>query len=442
MEKCSNIEIDKEFSFAKGDIIVIGCSSGPDSMALFDMLLKVREKYELFLICAHVNHNVRRESFTEAIFMRDYCNKNDVRFETMTIDKYGDDNFENEARNIRYRFFEDLVYKYNAKYLMTAHHADDLIETILMRLVRGSNMNGYSGFKSFVDMGDYYIARPLIRFTKDELIKYNEVNGIPFFIDSSNNQMKYTRNRYRKIVLPFLKDEDSLVHKKFLKFSNTLNEANKFIEKERNKAVNRVIKNGKLIISKYLELDSYIQKEILYYMIQEYYQDDLILINDRHVELIQGIIKSKKNNTSVNLPNEVVAVRSYDNLFLKKEMDELTQYEIELNEYAELPNGRSIKFVEDIYSNSNDICRLNSSEISLPLCVRTRKFGDKISLKGMNGTKKIKDIFIDSKIAIDERDLWPVVEDSMGRILWIPGLKKSKFDKKKSESYDIILKYC
>lgn len=442
MEMCNNIEIDKEFRFFKGDVIVIGCSSGPDSMALFDMLLKVREKYDLYLICAHVNHNVRIESFTEAIFMKDYCNKNNVRFETMIIDKYGDDNFENEARNIRYRFFEELVYKYNANYLMTAHHADDLIETILMRLVRGSNLSGYSGFKSYIDMGDYYLARPLVNFTKDELISYDKANKVPFFIDSSNNKMKYTRNRYRKIVLPFLKEEDPFVHKKFIKFAQTLTDASKFIEKERNKAVRKVINNGKLVISKFLELDSYIQKEILYYMIQEYYQDDLILINDRHVELIYSIIIGKKNNTSVNLPNEVVAVRSYDFLYLKKEMDELTQYEIELNEYAELPNGRVIRVVEDVYNNSNDVCRLDSADISLPLCVRTRKFGDKISLKGMNGSKKVKDVFIDSKIAADERDVWPIVEDSMGRIVWIPGLKKSKFDKKKSENYDIILKYC
>lgn len=441
MEKCSNIQIDKEFKFSKGDIIVVGCSSGPDSMALLDMLLKIREKYDLYLICAHVNHNVRLESFTEAIFMKDYCNKFNVRFETMTIDKYGDDNFENEARNIRYRFFEELVYKYNANYLMTAHHADDLIETILMRLVRGSNLNGYSGFKPNVDMGDYCLVRPLINFTKDELITYDKENKIPYFIDSSNSKMKYTRNRYRKVVLPFLKEEDPCVHKKFIKFAQTLTDASKFIEKERCKAIRKVICNGKLIISKFLELDNYIQKEILYYMIQEYYQDDLILINDRHVELITSIIVGKRNNASVNLPNEVVAVRSYDSMYLKKEMDELTQYEIELNEYAELPNGRVIKVVDDVYNNSNDVCRLSSTEVCLPLCVRTRKFGDKISLKGMNGTKKIKDIFIDCKISAEDRDVWPIVEDSLGRIVWIPGLKKSKFDKKKSENYDIILKY-
>ena len=172
------INIEDNFKFNIGDTIVIGCSSGPDSMALVDMLLKVREIYQLQLIIAHVNHNVRSESYDEAIYMKEYCEKNNLLFETMTIEEYGDDNFHNEARAIRYNFFETLINKYEANYLMTAHHGDDLIETILMRMVRGSNLNGYSGFKEIVDMGTYKIARPLIKFTKEELLQYNVENNI------------------------------------------------------------------------------------------------------------------------------------------------------------------------------------------------------------------------------------------------------------------------
>ena len=106
-----------------------------------------------------------------------------------------------------------------------------------------------------------------------------------------------------------------------------------------------------------------------------------------------------------------------------------------------MPNGHNIKHVKDEDNNSNFICRLSSEEIMLPLTVRTRKIGDKITLKGNGGTKKIKDIFINEKINVNDRDLWPIVTDSLGRVVWIPGLKKSKFDKKKTEKYDIILKY-
>ena len=106
-----------------------------------------------------------------------------------------------------------------------------------------------------------------------------------------------------------------------------------------------------------------------------------------------------------------------------------------------LPNNHYIEKTIDDSDNSNNVCRLDTSEITLPLIVRTRRFGDKIKVKGLNGTKKVKDIFIDKKISLDKRDSWPIVVDSRGNVVWIPGIKKSKFDKKKSDVYDIILKY-
>ncbi|MBP3799888.1 MAG: tRNA lysidine(34) synthetase TilS, partial [Bacilli bacterium] len=305
----SSINIEEEFKFEENDSIVIGCSTGPDSMALLDMLLKIREKYNLLLVCAHVNHNVRKQSYEEKKYIEKYCLDNKICFETMTIENYGDDNFHNEARNIRYNFFEAVVMKYNAKYLMTAHHGDDLIETILMRIVRGSNLNGYSGFKKVVDLGSYKLVRPLIGFTKEELVNYDEENKVKYYIDSSNLKDKYTRNRYRKVVLPFLKSEEENVHKKFLKFSENLTLANDFIEKERDKAIKYVIENGKVNITKFNALDKFIQKEILYFLMQIYYKDDLILLNDRHIELLESLINSGRKNITVNLPNEVLAIK-------------------------------------------------------------------------------------------------------------------------------------
>ena len=435
------ISIEDNFKFNTGDVIVIGCSAGPDSMALVDMLLKIREKYSLSLIVAHVNHNVRVESIDEALYIKEYCVKNSILFETMTIEKYGDDNFENEARNIRYNFFENVVYKYGANYLMTAHHGDDLVETIMMRIVRGSNLKGYSGFKMIVDMTDYKIVRPLIYYTKKELEEYDEMNNVKYFVDKSNSSDKYTRNRYRKYLLPFLKSEEENVHLKFLRFSDNLSAACNFINKERDKALRRVLLADALVIDKFILEAPYIQREILYYLLSEFYQDDLILVGDKHIDLILDLIYSKRANSFVNLPNDVIANKCYNMLELKRDVFEITNYEIEFDEYATLPNGHVIERVLDTSDNSNSICRLDSSEITLPLIVRTRRLGDKMAVKGMDGTKKIKDIFIDSKINLTERDSWPIVVDSKGKVVWIPGVKKSKFDKKKVDSYDIILKY-
>ncbi len=435
------MKIEDNFSFQNNDVIVVGCSSGPDSMALVDMLLKIRDKYQLCLVIAHVNHNVRKESYEEAEYLKEYCEKNNLLFETMVIEEYGDDNFHNEARNIRYNFFESLVRKYNANYLMTAHHGDDLIETILMRMVRGSNLNGYSGFKETVVMEGYKIVRPLIHYTKQELEDYVKDNNIKYYVDSSNDKDKYTRNRYRKYLLPFLKEEDVNVHHKFLKFSEELDSASRFIAKSRERALNRCVENGVLRLDLFAREDAFIQKEVLYYLLSEFYQDDLILISDKHIDLLFELIYSGKANSFINLPNEVVANKSYNMLELRRETLEITTYEIEFDNYVLLPDKHVIEAIEDTSDNSNNICRLNSEEIKLPLIVRTRRVGDKMKVKGLDGSKKLKDIFIDKKISMYKRDSWPVVVDSEGKIVWIPGIKKSVYDKKKIDSYDIVLKY-
>lgn len=423
------------------DVIIVGVSGGPDSMALLYLLKEVRKKINISLVCSHVNHNVRKESAKEKIFLENWCQQNDILFESMIIEKYGDDNFHNEARSIRYRYFESLVEKYHAKYLMTAHHGDDLMETILMRLTRGSTLRGYGGFYQEVTKGNYTIIRPLVYATKKEIEDFNKRKKIPYVIDQSNKKTKYTRNRYRKVALPFLKKEDPNVHEKFLKFSNLIKEYDEYINIQVQKVFSKVYQNNMLNISKYLQLEKLLQDKILYNLLEDIYQDDLILVNDRHISLIKRLINSSKKNTYAYLPNHVKIIKEYDSLKLVCDGEIPDDYNIELIDYAVLPNGKHLEMLDTCDTNGNDVCRLDSSDLSLPLYVRTRKHGDKMSLKGTNGHKKIKDILMDSKIPMQDRELWPVVVDSKDTIVWLPGLKKSKFNKQKNEKCDIIIKY-
>ena len=425
-----------------GDCIIVGVSGGPDSMALLHILIRLKKALDLQIIVAHVNHNTgRKGQFEEQKFVEEYAKKNSLVFETMTIKEYGDDNFHNEARSIRYNYFNSLVKKYHAKYVFMAHHADDLIETILMRIVRGSTLKGYSGFSKTVKMSNYYIIRPLIQVTKDEIYNYLNKNKIKYMQDSSNTKDVYTRNRFRKYIVPEFKKEDKMVHEKFYKFSKTLLEYNAYIERQVDKIYKKIVPDNVLNIEEFLKEDELIQKEIIYKMLEKNYQDDLMLITDKHYELIYNLIKSRKANATIHLPNNIGAIKSYNNLELSKIDIKDNIYEIQIEEYLNLPNGKNIEIIKESKTDGNDICRLDLKEVKQPLYVRNKRDGDKMTIKGMLGRKKISDIFIDDKIATKDRILWPVVCDADDNIVWLPGLKKSKFCKEKNEKCDIILKY-
>ena len=440
MEEVYNF-IRKEIGLSVGDTIVVGVSGGPDSMALLYILNEFKNKMDLNIICAHVNHNKRKESEQEKIDLENYCKKNNITFEYIKVTNWEDDNFHNEARSVRYNFFEELVYNYGAKYLMTAHQGDDLIETILMRIVRGSTLKGYSGFSRIVDKGDYKIIRPLITVTKDEILKFDEKNGIQYAIDESNNEDHYTRNRYRHTVLPFLKQEEPNIHKKFLKFSETLLKNSNYIDSVASKEFNKVFQNGNLDIDKFKSLDPVIQTKIIYNILEKIYGDDLLIVGNAHVDLIFGLISSNKSNSVVHLPNNVIVVKSYNELTFSYDDDVNDQYEIQIDEIVNLPNGKIIEKVDETNDTSNYTIKLNSKEVTLPLYVRNRRDGDKIKLKGINAYKKVSEIFINEKIKTSDRNSWPVVLDSKEEIVWLPGLKKSNLDKKNTEEYDIILRY-
>ena len=310
-----------------------------------------------------------------------------------------------------------------------------------MRMVRGSTLRGYSGFSKLVDMGDYIIVRPFINITKNQIYEYNKKYKIESIVDTSNAMDIYTRNRFRKNVLPFLKKEEPLVHDKFYKFSKTLLEYNEYIDKEVRKKLKRVYSQNVLNIEEYKKEDSVIKMKIVYYILEQIYQDDLMLITDQHARLVYDLIHSKRANVTIHLPNNVKAIKSYDTFVVIQDKEVNNHYEIELINYMNLPNGYNIEVITDSKLDNNNYCRLDETEITMPLHVRTRHNGDKMHVKGLLGRKKINDIFIDEKIPVKERELWPIVVDSKGVIVWLPGLKKSKFDKSKDEKYDIILKY-
>ena len=418
--------------------VVVGCSAGPDSMALLSMMIEYKKDK---IVCCHINHNVREESKKEEEYLRDYCQKKGVIFETMMIGSFHENNFENEARKKRYAFYEKILNKYHSKYLFLAHHGDDLIETVLMKIVRGSNITGYSGIKETSYVNGYYIIRPLLDYTKDDLIIYNNERGIKFFIDKSNDDINYTRNRYRKKILPFLKNEDKNVHLKFREFSNTLIKYDDFVKDMVKEYINKEYHRHTLSVNSLRSLHPFLMENVIFYVLNDLYDNKTDIVKRKHVDSIIKLIMGNKPNNEVILPKNKVCFREYDKLSLGPIMDKKEDYKLELRDNNVI-GKHVIRIIDNTKENGNDICLLDSSKIMLPLYIRNRKEGDVIRVLGLDGTKKVKDIFIEKKINLKERDEYPLLVDSDDNILWIPNLKKSQFNIKNKEKYDIILKYC
>lgn len=420
----------------KNDVIVVGVSGGPDSMCLLHLLNDLKDVYNLKIIVAHMNHKVRKQADIEEKYVRNFAKNNDLIFELYELKEKISSNFHCETRIIRYNFFEDLVKKYKANYVMTAHHSDDLMETILMRIGRGSNLKGYSGFEILSNKDNYKIVKPLIFYTKDEIVKFMDDNNYKYYIDNTNNEDDFLRNRYRHNVLPKLKQENKNIHEKYLKYSKVLLDADNFISNYVTSIINKIYIDNKLNISLFLNEDIYIQKRIIEYLLSTIYIDDLYKVDDNTVEEIIKIIYSKKPNASILLPNDIKIIKEYDKLYIDN--DKSINKVINKDLYYEDINI-IIKEVNTSSDKSNNTIRLDTNELSLPLYFRYRHDGDKIFIKNNNGYTKLKDIFIDLKIPKNKRNEIPILCDNNDEIIWIPMLKKSKFDKEIDEKYNLII---
>ena len=199
-------EVSKEKTF------VLACSFGPDSMALFKMMLDAG----LNFVVAHVNYRKRKESDFEEQSLREYCKKHNKVIEVLDLkDHKYTKNFQAEARELRYKFFAEVAKKYNAEVVFTAHQLDDHLETYFMQKDRG--YVSYYGIKPFSEIFGVKVMRPLLDHTKKDLEEFDIRNNVPFSIDVSNLSDNYTRNKIRHSIIDKLSYEDK---QKYITFAS------------------------------------------------------------------------------------------------------------------------------------------------------------------------------------------------------------------------------
>lgn len=426
----------------KDDGIVIGLSGGPDSVCLLHLLCSVREELNLKLAAAHINHMIRgEEADGDEEYSRQLCEKFDVDFFALRKDVEGyakekGMSSETAGRKVRYDFFNEVLKKKGYSKIATAHNANDQAETILLRIMRGTGLDGLAGIP--VKRENKYI-RPILFMKREEVEEYCKKNNLEPRIDATNLEKLYSRNKVRLDIIPYMKENfNKDVVEAINRMALLLQDDNKFIVEEVNKVYKEycIEKTDKVIIQKEVfNKNSAIIGRIIRKSIKKVNgnQYDVEL---KHIKEIENIQKVSTNKT-VDLPYGIFAENVYGDIHIKlkkfiksNKYDELV-YEKELIDEETIEfNGYTFSFkvlnnIENIqFTKNNCIKYFNYDKINGNIIIRQRKNGDKMNPFGMKGNKKLKDIFIDMKVPKEERELIPVIQFG-DDIAWLVSLKLS-----------------
>lgn len=428
----------------KGARILVGVSGGPDSLALLHYLWNRREELQLTIVVGHFDHMFRgKESYEDLLFVENYCNNLHIPLEVAQKDvlKYIEETGKSTqvaARECRYAFFEQVMEKHRLDFLALGHHGDDQVETILMRLTRGSSGHARGGIPVKRNFARGKIIRPFLSINKEEIERYCLRNELHPRLDPSNKKDLYIRNRLRKEVLTSLKRENSLVHEHFQRFSEEIQEDEAYLQQLTVQAMNNLLekKNNERVvlnIKPFLSLPNSLQRRGIQLILNYLYEERPNSLSATHLTQVLTLIKKTQPSGTLHLPLGLHVIRSYEKCVFQYSLQKEQDYYFEIHRPGTitLPNGSKITmeygkpFVDEAPMHT---VILDPHVVKLPLIVRTRKDGDRMNPKGMSGSKKTKSIFIEEKIPIIKRDEWPIVTDSNGEILWLPGLKKSHWD--------------
>ena len=204
--------INKYNLIQKGDKIVIGVSGGPDSMCLLDSLYYLKDKLNIEIFVAHINHMIRKEADEETEYVKDYCKNKNIKcyVKKVEVEKLAKEQklgTEEMGRKIRYEFFKEIAKKENANKIATAHNLNDNVETVLLNLLRGTGVSGLKGIEIKRIENDLEYIRPIRECERKEIEEYCEKQKLNPKIDKTNLESIYNRNKVRNDLIPYLKRE-------------------------------------------------------------------------------------------------------------------------------------------------------------------------------------------------------------------------------------------
>lgn len=442
----------------RGDSVIVAVSGGPDSMCLLDMLCKLREKLNIKVSAAHINHCLRgEEADKDELYVEQFCKKHEVDFYSLKADvhKIAEEkaiSCEMAGREVRYKFFEELKEKINAQKIALAHNANDLAETILMRIMRGTGSEGIIGIKP---VRDYIYIRPILYCTRTEIEEYCCENELGARIDKTNLESIYARNKVRLELIPYMQENfNKDIIATLNRLADTMKVDNEFLEIKTEEAYEEhcvkrdaavMIKSG--VFKEHHAILTRVIRKALSSLSGSSYNFEKVHIYD--VIKIQKGISGKK----INLPKNILAINEYGNVKLAigdavELQKDIREYTLKVNEENIFPSKNDAFILElkdrDTINNikgNRFVKYFDYDKIHKAIYFRYRRDGDKIVPIGMSGSKKLKKVFNDCKVPAEKRDEVPIVCFG-SEIAWVVGCKVSDMFKIDNKSKKILcIKY-
>lgn len=433
-----------------GDLVVVGVSGGPDSVALLDLLHRLREEYRLKLHVAHLDHSLREEAPLEAEFVKRLaCSYHlPVTVETADVPAYARDrrlSAEVAARELRYRFFSSVSARTGAKRVALGHQADDQAETVLLNVLRGT---GLTGLKGIPPVREPYV-RPLIEVRRASIEAYCAFRELKICLDASNVQPVYRRNRVRHELIPLLeRDYNPAVVQALCRLAAIAREEEEFVAGEAAEVYREILTPKEagpgLKIKRLKAVPAAIARRVVRRAFQDLtggpYELDFL-----HTEEVLNLL-CQDAGKEVALPQGVRAIRSYETLLFRKEKEpEIPYFEYRLETRGATPVPELSLAVEtrlqdpgrDAAALPPDEALLDYDSLQPPLYVRRRRPGDVFHPFGYPAPVKLKNFLIDQKVPRYLRDRLPLVVDATG-IVWVGGVRIGERNRVTSETKNCL----
>jgi tRNA(Ile)-lysidine synthase len=441
-----NRTIDFYHLLEKGDRVIVGVSGGIDSMVLLHVLNTYLQELDLSLVVAHVNHGLRPdESEREAELVQKESERLGVPFEYEKFDVKGFQqaaglSLQDASRRIRFRFFKTLFQKYHAQKIALGHNADDQVETVLLRLMRGS---GLKGLKGMLPIRDGRVIRPLLEVWRTEIESFAMAHSIPSLLDSSNLKKRYLRNRLRLTLIPLIEREYQSNFKAVITRTSTiLREENDYLEREAQDIYQKIVREENETLSfrfsEYQSLHKAVQWRVLHKALDKIYSGEMMEEGEgREIGAIYRKLQKPSLSFLMELPHGIFIEKRYDKISLGKgRVKAVLPFEVELispgrtlieeigrEVLIEETTSRDIRFGS--HDESRHIAFLDYKNLQFPLRMRNFRPGDRFQPMGMMGTQKLKKFFIDHKVPRYERLKIPLLI-SGEMIVWIVGYRISE----------------